>query len=144
MNSLVALQSTRDVINFFSTVSMVSISTFDFSEVGSSSIAAIMNFLGSNFSHLGQWVLTLESAVGAGVRNLRFCISWASVSMSFVLSMYRISKQLQEDNEGMQFIRCPEENPGVRFLLQWMGSPPQELHLVSQVLFLTLLQALWF
>ena len=47
MNFPVAPQSTRDIMHFFSAVSVVSISTFNFSEVGFSFIAAITNFLGS-------------------------------------------------------------------------------------------------
>ena len=38
-----------------------------------------MNFLGSNFFHLGQWALTPKSAVGAGVGETSdFCTSWVS------------------------------------------------------------------
>ena len=119
MNSPVILQSTRDVMDFFSTVSVVSISTFNFSEVGFSSIAATTNFLGSNFSHLGQWALTQKSVVRAEVRETSgFCMSWISISMSFVFSMYKTWKQLCKDNEGMQLIHCLGENPEVGLPLQ--------------------------
>ena len=68
---------------------------FNFNEVRFFSIAAIMNSLGSNFSHLGQWVLTLESTVRAEVRETSgVCMSWVSISMSSVFSIYRTSKQL--------------------------------------------------
>ena len=52
---------------FFSAVSVVSISTFSFNKVGLFLVAAIVNYLGSSLSHLGQRVLIQKSAVGAEV-----------------------------------------------------------------------------
>jgi len=50
MHSPVAPQSTSAETDFFSAVSVVSISTFNFSAVGLLSVAAIMSSLGSSFS----------------------------------------------------------------------------------------------
>jgi hypothetical protein len=88
-------------------VSVVSISTFSFNDVGLSSIAAIMNFLGSNFSHLGQQVWILESVFRAEVEGISgFYMFWVSASISFICSMCKASKRLCEDNKGVLFICC--------------------------------------
>ena len=105
---------------FFSAISVVSILTFSFNEVGLFAIAAIVNCLGSSLSNLRQQVLIQKSTVEVEVREASVLwVSCFSVSMSFVFSTYKTSKQLWDDNEGMLFIHCLGENPGVRFL------PPQ-------------------
>ena len=143
MNSPVALQSTRDVMDFFSAVSVVSISTFNFSEVRFSSIAAIMNFLGSNFSHLGWQVLTPKSTVRVGVREASgFRMSWVSISMSFVFFMYRTLKWLQQDNEGMNSFVVWKKIWGWYFFQSGWKVLCRKC-LVLWALFLTLLRALW-
>ena len=65
MNSPVTPQSTRAEIDFFSAVSVVSISTFNFNEVGFSSVAAMTNFWGRDLSHFGQQVWTEEVTDGS-------------------------------------------------------------------------------
>ena len=57
INSPVALESKRAVMDFFSAVSVVSISTFKFSEFGVPSIFAIENFSGRVFSHFSFHLL---------------------------------------------------------------------------------------
>ena len=52
-----------------------------------------MNFLGSNFSHLGQWVLTLESTVRVGFGETSgFCMSWVSICISYVQDIEVITR----------------------------------------------------
>ena len=58
INSPVAPQSTRAETDFFSAVSVVSISTFNLNDVGFSSVAAMTNFWGRDLSHFGQQVQT--------------------------------------------------------------------------------------
>jgi hypothetical protein len=126
MNSPVAPLSTSAVTELLSTVSVVSISTFNFGEVGFPSVAATVNFLGSSLSHSGRWSLAQKFVTGVKIKGVSgFCTSWVFISMSFfIFSMFRTLKQLQEDNEGMLFIYSLRENPGLEFLLpQWMGSP---------------------
>src|ERR1700684_677445 len=54
MTSPVDPLSNRESTDFFSAVSVVSISTFSLSEVGPDSEVAMMNFSGSRLSHLGR------------------------------------------------------------------------------------------
>ena len=71
MNSPVAPQSTRAKTDFFSAVSVVSISTFNFNNVGFSSVAVMTNFWGKDLSHFGQQVWTEEVADGrASIHNV--------------------------------------------------------------------------
>ena len=58
MNSPVAPQSTRAETDFFSAVSVVSISTFNLNSVGFPSVAALTNLWGRDLSHFRQQVQT--------------------------------------------------------------------------------------
>ena len=71
MNFPVAPQSTRADTDFFSAVSVVSISTFNFNNVGFSSVAAMTNLWGRDLSHFGQQVQTERIADGkASIGNI--------------------------------------------------------------------------
>ena len=64
MNFPVAPQSTRAETDFFSAVSVVLISTFNFNNVGFSSVAAMTNSWGRDLFHFGQRVQTEGVADG--------------------------------------------------------------------------------
>ena len=115
MNSPVALLATREAMDFLSTVSIVSISTFNLSEADFSSEAAMVYFSGSPFSHFGFQTFRaagVDMGVGreAGAEIFSgFCMSGKSVSESCIFD--RILKRLQVDSEGMLFTRCLVQNP---------------------------------
>src|ERR1700761_4384637 len=64
MNSPVALESTRAVMDLFSAVSVVSISIFKLNEFGVPSAIAIISFSGRAFSHFSFCFLGID---GVGV-----------------------------------------------------------------------------
>ena len=88
INSPVAPESTRAVMDFFSTVSVVSISTFKFSEFGVPSVIAIVNFSGRAFSHFGFHFLGGDGiGVKMGIGNSSsFCTSKGNVSESDIFA----------------------------------------------------------
>ena len=94
INSPVALESTRAVMDLFSAVSVVSTSTFKFSEFGVPSVVDIVNFSGRAFSHFSFRYLG-----GNGVRvktgggsSSSFCTSTGTVLESDIFA--NTSKQL--------------------------------------------------
>ena len=105
MNSPVAPQSTRAVTDFFSAVSVVSISTFKLSEEGLFSVVAMTNLAGNDLSHLGHRRVGGGVGVGyggdSGVSTFR-----TSVSESVVFSIESTLKWLLVHNEGVLFTRC--------------------------------------
>jgi hypothetical protein len=94
MNSLVAPLSTSAVTELLSTVSMVSISTYSFREVGFPSVAAMVNFLGSSLSHFGWWSLAWKLVIRVEFKGVSgICTSLGSVSMLFfIFSTFRTLK----------------------------------------------------
>ena len=88
MNSPVTPESTRVVTDFFSAVSIVSISTFKLSEFGVPSIVAIVNFSGRAFSHLGFHFLGINRiGVKVGVvSSSNFRTSKGTVSESDIFA----------------------------------------------------------
>ena len=88
INSPVAPESTRAVMDFFSTVSVVLISTFKFSEFGVPSVVAIVNFSGRAFSHFSFRFLGGDGVgVKTGVRSSSsFCMSKGTVSESDIFA----------------------------------------------------------
>src|ERR1700677_2439030 len=127
MHSPVEPEYKRSVTDFFSDVSVVSISTFRLSEVEFPSVAAIVILLGRAFSHfgfrtlramMGRWAGAVPRAkTELGVFS-DFCTSDAMVSGSHIFAS--TSKRLHEDNEGVLFTRRLVQNPlGLFLLLPW-------------------------
>ena len=111
INSPVAPESTRVVMDLFSAVSVVSISTFNFSEFKVSFIAAIINFSSRAFSHFGFCTLGINGVgieIGVGFSST-FCTSEEGILESDIFA--NTSKWLQVDNEGVLFTRCLVQNP---------------------------------
>ena len=76
INSPVSPESTRVVMDFFLAVSVVSISTFNFSEFGVPSMVAIVSFSGKAFSHFGFHFLGISrvwvwTGIGISFAHLR-------------------------------------------------------------------------
>ena len=111
INSPIALESMRAVMDLFSAVSVVLISTFNFSDFGVSSIAAIINFSSRTFSHFSFCILGINGVrVEIGVRfSSVFCTSEEGILESDIFA--NTSKQLQVDDEGMLFTCCLVQNP---------------------------------
>ena len=111
INLPIALESTRVVMDPFSAVSVVSISTFNFSEFGVSSVAVIINFSGRAFSHFGFCTLGINGVgIEIGVRfSSTFCLSEEGILESDIFA--NTSKWLQVDNKGMLFTCCLVQNP---------------------------------
>ena len=118
MNSPVAPLSTREVIVFFSVVSIVSISTFNLREAAFSSAAKMIYFSGKAFSHFGFWILGIIIQIWAGSGpgtessfkvNSGFCMSDEIVLGSHIFA--GILKKLHKDNKGMLFTHYLVQNP---------------------------------
>ena len=111
MNSPVAPLSVSEVTNLFSAVLVVSSSTFNLSKAPLFSAVAIVNALGSAFSHFG--LLTLGGVtIGIEIRNRvisESCTSGEVVAESHIFD--KILKQLLVDSKGILFTSCLVQNP---------------------------------
>ena len=110
MNSLVAPLSTRQVTEFHSEVSIVSISAFSLRDVRLCSAVAMTCCLGNAFSHFGFHIFGMGTGMGmeTGIASLGVCTSGNAFSKSHIF--VNISKSLRVDNEGVLFTRCLVQN----------------------------------
>ena len=102
MNSLVAPLSTRQVTEFRSEVSIVSISTFSLRDVTLCSAVAMTYCLGNYFSHFGFHIFGMGMEMG--IASLGVCMSGNAFSKSHIF--VNTSKRLWVDNEGVLFTCC--------------------------------------
>jgi hypothetical protein len=100
----VAPESTREFTYLTSAVSVVSMLTLSFRDLGLSSIKAMTSLAGRLRSQRGQNCQTgLEINTSLG--------SLSDLSISGILSTDKIANQLWVDDEGVLFTRCLWENP---------------------------------
>ena len=118
MNSPVAPLSTREVLVFFSAVSVVWISTFNLREAAFPSAAEMMYFPGKAFSHFSFQTLGIVVQIwggsGPGTKSVSKVDSGLCMSDEIALGSHifaSILKQLNEDNKGMLFTCCLVQNP---------------------------------
>ena len=112
MNSPVALLSTRELTDFLSEVSVVSISTFSLRKLDSP-IAKMVYLSGNAFSHFGFHTFGIIGVI-VGVRRGFMVFSGFCTSGKFVLESCifdNILKQLHVDNEGVLITHCFVQNP---------------------------------
>ena len=105
MNSLVTPLSTRQVMDFHSEVSIISISTFSLRDVRLCSTVAMKYFLSNAFSHFDFHIFRAVTRVGMGICFSGFCMSGNMVSELHIFDS--ILKQLLVDSEGVPFTCCP-------------------------------------
>ena len=95
--------STRQVMDFHSEVSIISISTFNLRDIRLCSAVAMKYFLGNAFSHFDFCIFGVVT--GTGICFSGFCTSGNMVLESHIFDS--ISKQLLVDSKGMPFTCCP-------------------------------------